>query len=412
MASIQRPKGTQDILNNDMEQWQHIEALFASTCRQFNFQEVRTPIFESTDLFKRGVGDTTDIVNKEMYSFEKGERNLTLRPEGTAGVVRAFNEHGMNRSPKPVKWYYTGPMFRYERPQAGRQRQFHQAGVELFGSSNPSADVEVIQLAMRFFKRCGLNNLSLEINNIGTSADREAFRQSLREALTPLKESLCTTCQSRLTENPFRMLDCKNDNCQTHYNQPDIQALLQTEWTNEESQTQFSQVLELLDGLNIPYTRNPKLVRGLDYYNNTVFEIMAEGLGAKNTVCGGGRYDSLVKTLGGEDTPAVGWALGMERLLSLTTLQAPPSDFYYITCESHNQALNALQLAQHLQAAYPNARIEMDHSYRKLKKQLDVAHKKGASHALLSDFDQPDKWQIKNLATGEQSLFESAPLST
>lgn len=405
MATVQRPKGTQDILNDEMTRWQQVEQLFTQTCRQFGYTEIRTPIFESTDLFKRGVGDTTDIVNKEMYSFEKGDRSLTLRPEGTAGVVRAFNEHGMARAPKPTKWYYTGPMFRYERPQAGRQRQFHQAGVEMFGCDTPAADAEAIALAMNFLTQCGLTGLSLEVNDIGTSQDREAFRQSLRDTLSPLKDLLCATCQTRLTENPFRMLDCKNDACQHHYNTSAITHLLASEWTNPESQEHFNAVLALLDALNIGYTRNRKLVRGLDYYNSTVFEILAEGLGAKNTVCGGGRYDSLVSTLGGPDTPAVGWALGMERLLSLANLPDNHCDYYYITCESSEQALSAFTLAKHIRAQQPNAIVEVDHSHRKLKKQLDTAHKKGATHVLLQDVDQPEQWHIKDLATGNQQPY-------
>lgn len=403
---IQRPKGTQDILaSTSIDQWQGFETLFRQQCHQYGLTEIRTPIFESTELFSRGVGETTDIVNKEMYTFTKGDRSITLRPEGTAGVVRAFIEHGLSKEPKPVKVFYMGPMFRYERPQAGRQRQFHQAGVEFFGLGSPSTDAEAIALAMDTLKSVGLNDLELEINDIGSAADRETFRNTLRKTLSPINDKLCSTCQNRLITNPFRILDCKNSTCNSLTNTNTINTLLQSKWTNADSQAHFAQVLELLSALNISYTRNHKLVRGLDYYNSTVFEITSGDLGAKNTVCGGGRYDSLVETLGGPSTPAVGWALGIERLLQLATLSAEKPSLYYLTCENVSTMAATLQLATTIRRDHPKAIVIVDHSGRKLKKQLETAHKRNADFVLLSDDDPPNAWQIKNLRTGEQQAF-------
>lgn len=374
--ALKRPKGTQDILPEHSPRWQHVEGSARALFQGYGYGEIRTPIMEYTPLFLRGVGETTDIVNKEMYRFEKGDRDYCLRPEGTAGVVRSFLENGLHRAPKPVRLWYTGPMFRYERPQAGRQRQFHQLGVEVFGSHHPAQDVEVMWLAMSWFDQLGLAGLSLEINDIGSAEDREQFRQALREALTNKKSDLCDTCQHRYTENPFRMLDCKNQHCQAIYSGDDIQTLLDTPWTSSDSQAHFAQVTAMLDDLDIPYQRNNRLVRGLDYYNGPVFEVTATNLGAKNTVCGGGRYDSLVETLGGPETPGVGWAVGMERLLSLLPKadNAPTEDTVYL-CVDDGQHGAAFKQAVALRQQ--GKHVVIDTTGRKLNKQQDTAKKRG-----------------------------------
>ncbi len=396
---IQRPKGTQDIFLDKVALWHAVERTATQLLESAGYSEIRTPVFESTELFKRSVGEDTDIVNKEMYTFEKGDRSLTLRPEGTAGVVRAFIEQGLHRQPKPLKLFYSAPMFRYERPQAGRQRQFHQFGVEVFGADSPAADAEVIQLAMRLFERLGLPNLVLEINNIGDSASRQQFRESFCQLIEPVLLEFCDTCQTRFHTNPFRMLDCKNSACQEHYSEPTVARFLASEWTSEASQKHYTQVTTILDYLKIPYQRNHRLVRGLDYYNATVFEITSTHLGAQNTVCGGGRYDSLVEQLGGPSTPAVGWALGMERLVSLVEDCALPALDYYIVTDQH---ASALALADQLRQQGKS--VEVDLTARAFGKQLATANKRHAHSAIILGEAEASsgQLQIKFLSSGQQ----------
>lgn len=399
---IQRPKGTQDIFGPEAERWQTVETLCRTMLQGAGYQEIRTPVFESTELFERGVGEGTDIVNKEMYTFEKSERRLSLRPEGTAGVVRAFVEQGMSRWLKPVKLYYLGPMFRYERPQAGRQRQFHQFGVELFGLDTPAADAEVILMAMRTFEALKLPNLSLQINNIGTTECRERFKTGFKAIVAPQLEQLCGDCQTRYHSNPLRMLDCKNPGCKAIYAQPDVKAFLETDFTSEECQAHFRELLDILDAMNIPYHRNPYLVRGLDYYTKTVFEITSTNLGAQNAVCGGGRYNKLVEDLGGPDTPAVGWALGMERLLTLVgDLPMQPMRFY-IAGDRHAVAF---ELAESLRAQ--GFKTEVDLSGKGFGKQLERAAKLNAAFAVIigESEAQTGTLQLKTLSTGEQQTL-------
>lgn len=400
--TLQRPKGTQDIFGNEVERWEYVESLCRLQFQNAGYQEVRTPAFEVTELFERGVGEGTDIVNKEMYTFEKGERRLSLRPEGTAGVVRAFVEQGMSRWPKPVKLYYMGPMFRYERPQAGRQRQFHQVGLELFGLDTPSADAEVILMAMRLFQTLGLPNLSLEINNIGTPECRERFKSDFREHITPYLPELCEDCQTRYNTNPLRMLDCKRETCKGIYAKPDIKAFLETDFTSEECKAHFADVIRILDALAVPYHRNPYLVRGLDYYTKTVFEITSTNLGAQNAVCGGGRYNRLVEDLGGPETPAVGWALGMERLMSLVgELPKRELDFYIVT----DQHAVAFELAQQLRGQ--DYKVEVDLSGKGFGKQFERATKLGARQVItIGEAEaQSGELKLKNLHTGEQTAL-------
>ncbi len=308
---------------SEIEQWQNLEKKALEVFSNAGFKEIRTPIFEATELFARGVGDTTDIVNKEMYTFEKSERSLTLRPENTAGVVRAFIENGMHRLSMPVKLWYKGPMFRYERPQAGRQRQFHQVGIEIFGIKEPTADAECILLAVNYLKSLGLNDLKVELNSLGCPVCREGFSAALRAALKPELKNMCPDCQARYEKNPLRILDCKVEECRKILKISEVQDVITSDYICEDCQKHFEELKSYLNSLDVNYNINKLLVRGLDYYNRTVFEITSSNLGSQNAVCGGGRYDSLVKNLGGEDTPAVGWAMGMERLNSLLKNSKP-----------------------------------------------------------------------------------------
>lgn len=399
-GKIQRPKGTQDIFGDEIAKWRRVEEKLRNLSDRFDYEEIRTPIFEATELFKRGVGETTDIVNKEMYTFEKEERSLTLRPEGTAGVVRAYIEQGMSRWPKPVKLFYMGPMFRYERPQAGRQRQFYQAGVEVFGLDTPASDAGVIALAWMLFKELGLPDLALEINNIGTPQCREKFKLGFLKLVGPFLSQLCEDCQTRYKTNPLRMLDCKNDACKAVYARPEIQEFLETDFTSPECQEHYAGLVTILEGLEIPYRRNYKLVRGLDYYTKTVFEITSTNLGAQNAICGGGRYNDLVAMLGGEPTPATGWALGMERLVSLLKeTEKPALDFYIVT----DQTAQAMQLAERLHA--DGKRVNVDMSGKGFGKQLEAADKRRARYAIILGESEvkTEMVTLKNLVTGEQT---------
>ena len=408
-VALQRPKGTQDIFGPEAARWASVEAVCRTLFAQAGYQEIRTPVFESTELFERGVGEGTDIVNKEMYTFEKSERRLSLRPEGTAGVVRAFAEQGMSRWPKPVRLFYMGPMFRYERPQAGRQRQFHQVGVELFGPEGPAADAEAILLALRLFERLQLPALSLEVNNIGTSACRERFKAEFRERIQSQLEALCADCQTRFHTNPLRMLDCKNERCKAIYAQPEFKTFLETDFTSPECQAHFSELLRIFDALKIPYKRNFMLVRGLDYYNKTVFEITTTHLGAQNAVCGGGRYDRLMEDLGGPSTPAVGWALGLERLMSLLPDSVSATPDFYIVTDRHAAAFS---LADALREQ--GLRVEVDLSGQGFGKQMERAAKLNAEWAIsIGENEEAEGvFAVKNLRSGERSTRTRAELLT
>ena len=279
MKKIQAQKGTKDILPSEIANWQFMENIAINTFNNANYREIRTPIFEATELFARGVGDSTDIVNKEMYTFEKSDRSLTLRPEGTASVVRAYIEHGFFRMPSPQKFWYKGPMFRYERPQAGRQRQFHQVGVEFFGETNPSADAEVILSACTFLNNLGLEDLTVEINSLGCDKCRSDFRENLKKILFPKLENLCDDCKMRYEKNPLRILDCKNETCLKELETGEIEEFIQSDFICDDCKEHYTTLKKYLDELNIKYVENKKLVRGLDYYNRTVFEIKSNNLG-------------------------------------------------------------------------------------------------------------------------------------
>lgn len=402
MNIIKAQKGTKDILPSEVGQWQNLEDKALEVFNRAGFKEIRTPVFEATELFARGVGDTTDIVNKEMYTFEKSERSLTLRPENTAGVVRAFIENGMHRLPAPVKLWYKGPMFRYERPQAGRQRQFHQVGVEMFGIAEATADAEVILLAVNYLKSIGLNDLDVEINSLGCPKCREGFSAALRAALKPNLEKMCPDCQSRYEKNPLRILDCKVEECRAILEGIEVQKVITSDYICEDCQNHFDEVLKYLNALNVRYERNRLLVRGLDYYNRTVFEIKSNNLGSQNAVCGGGRYDSLVKNLGGEDTPAVGWAMGMERLCSLLPeLESKKIQAYVVS----NNTLEAIKLVEELRANRISA--EFDFTNKKFGKQLEKASKMADFALILGEEEmQNNTVSVKNLSTSEQNTVK------
>ncbi len=396
--NIKAQKGTKDILPSEITNWQFIEDCAKKVFNKANFKEIRTPIFEDTNLFERGVGDTTDIVNKEMYTFTKSDRSLTLRPENTAGVVRAYLEHNFFRESPPIKFWYFGPMFRYERPQAGRQRQFHQIGVEMFGVQDASADVECIMLAVEFLKTLGLNDLTVEINSLGCNTCRKEFKDELKKAIAPFKDKLCEDCQNRYEKNPLRILDCKNEACNKLFEENNLRNKVSGIKLCPECSEHYNKLKLYLDALNIKYIENPYLVRGLDYYTKTVFEIKSNNLGSQNAVCGGGRYDGLVETLGGEKTPAVGWAMGVERLNSLIQpIEDKKLDYYVV---SDNQ-LEAVKLTKKLREHGLSA--EFDYNSRKFAKQLEKASKIAKKALILGEEEIKNNFiTVKDLNTFEQ----------
>ncbi len=315
--SIQKPKGTQDLLPGVVEKWQYIELTARTMCQRFNYREIRTAIFEHTELYQRGVGETTDIVEKEMYTFiDKGERSISLRPEGTAGVVRAYVENKLYGEPDVSKLYYIGPMFRYEQPQAGRYRQFHQFGVEAFGATDPSIDAEIIGLGYRYLQEIGISDVTIQLNSVGTIPVRAAYRQQLQHFFAPIKSQLCKDCQSRFDRNPMRILDCKVD--ERH----GIGAPSILDHLDEDCNAHFTAVQKHLHAMKIPFYINPRMVRGLDYYTHTAFEYKASGIGAIDTIGGGGRYNGLVAQIGGDDQPGIGFGIGLERVLLILEQRA------------------------------------------------------------------------------------------
>ncbi|TLS39284.1 histidine--tRNA ligase [Pseudalkalibacillus caeni] len=401
------PRGTQDILPGKVELWQYIEEKARELCKRYNYLEIRTPIFEQTELFQRGVGDTTDIVQKEMYTFEdRGGRSLTLRPEGTASTVRSYVENKMFGQPEqPVKLYYIGPMFRYERPQSGRMRQFVQFGVEALGSNDPAVDAEVIALAMDFYKELGLKSLKLYINSLGDKESREAHRQALIEHFKPRIGEFCSDCQNRLDKNPLRILDCKKD--RDHELMQNAPSIL--DYLNEESEAFFNKVKQNLDTMGIDYVVDDRLVRGLDYYNHTAFEIMseAEGFGAITTLSGGGRYNGLVEEIGGPATPGIGFALSIERLIMALEAEQVTLPFETgIDCYLVSMGDAAKQKATGLLYELRKAEITADTDYldRKLKTQFKAADRLDAKYVAILGENELDNnvINVKDMEKGEQ----------
>jgi histidyl-tRNA synthetase len=407
------PRGTQDILPSETWKWQQVEKIIDETCDVYRYKEIRTPMFEQTELFQRTVGETTDVVQKEMYTFtDRGNRSMTLRPEGTAAVVRSFVENKMFGYPdQPVKLYYTGPMFRYERQQAGRYRQFVQFGVEAIGSDDPAIDAEVIALAMDVYKRAGLTELRLVLNSLGDNDSRKEHRNALVEHFAPHIEEFCSDCQSRLEKNPLRILDCKVDSG----NPLMASAPSLADYLNEESASYFEQVKSYLDDAGIAYVVDANLVRGLDYYNHTAFEIMStsDGFGAITTLCGGGRYNGLAEEIGGPSAPGIGFAMSIERLLLAMDAEGksfandPALDVYIVTL-GDSARRPGFKLLRELREA--GIRSDMDFMDRKMKAQMKSADRLHARTVILIGEDEVTEGvaQLKNMEDGTQ---EKVPVS-
>ncbi len=403
---IQIPRGTQDILPEQAEKWQYIEEVIRDICNRYNYGEIRTPIFEHTELFIRGVGDTTDIVQKEMYTFiDRGERNLTLRPEGTASVVRSYVENKLYGDAQVQKLYYYGPMFRYERPQAGRFRQFVQFGAEVLGSSDPAIDVEIIALIMDVYRSFGLKKLYVSLNSLGDLDSRKKHREALVNHFKSGIHELCSDCQTRFEKNPLRILDCKKD----HRHELMATAPSILDCLNDESHSYFESVKEYLQKVGIEFAINPTLVRGLDYYNHTVFEVMssAEGFGAITTLCGGGRYNGLVEELDGPATAGVGFSLSIERLLNAIeveniVLPIEKKLDVYVVAVGDRAVKESLSIVQNLRQA--GFSTDKDYLNRKVKAQFKAADRVKAHYVVVVGDDELDRQAInvKNMATGEQ----------
>ncbi|MFQ7078614.1 MAG: histidine--tRNA ligase [Christensenellaceae bacterium] len=408
---INIPKGTKDVLPADSYKWQYVEGVARETARLFNLKEIRTPVFEHTEVFLRGVGDTTDIVTKEMYTFrDKGDRSITLKPEGTAGVARSFIENGLAGGVLPAKMYYIIPAFRYERPQAGRLREFHQFGVEIFGAEGADTDAEVIALADSLLKNLGLR-VKLHINSIGCPACRAAYNKALREYFSPHLEGLCYDCKTRFEKNPLRLLDCKEEGCRT------INAAAPTilEYLCPECAAHFESLKTYLSLAGIAYEIDPRIVRGLDYYTRTVFEFVSDDIGAQGTVCGGGRYDGLIAELGGAPAPAVGFAAGIERLLLVmeatgVEIPRPEGPTAYLAGLDDACREKAFGLCVKLRAA--GIAAETDHMKRSVKAQFKYADKLGAKYVAVIGGNELESgaMNVKRMATSESETvtFENA----
>lgn len=404
--AYQAPKGTRDVLPQESYKWQYLEEMIRKTAAKYGFLEARTPVIEHTELFLRGIGDTTDVVQKEMYTFEdKGGRSITLRPEGTAGMARLFNEHALFNEPLPIKTYYlSAPVFRYERPQAGRLREHHQFGVEYYGSPRPCADAECILLALDVLRQAGCDELSVCLNNIGCPECRPKYQAALKAYMEQHRDQLCETCKTRLEKNPLRVLDCKCPTC--------IElgkgAPLITDYVCDDCKAHFEQLCRLLDLEGIDYKVVPTIVRGLDYYTKTVFEVVSNCIGAQGTVCGGGRYDHLVQELGGPDVPAVGFGLGMERLLLLMQqtgkeIPAPTNTDLYIVSIGEECYHPAFHLCQQLRTF--GLKCEIDHMGRSTKAQFKYADKIHAKYVLTIGDDErlSGRGKLKCLADGTET---------
>lgn len=401
---IQAPKGTRDILPSEIHRWQFVEKAFKKLCDSFGYKEIRIPVFEHTELFQRGVGDTTDVVQKEMYTFQdKGGRSITLRPEGTAGVVRSYIENGMSSLPQPIKLCYDITAYRYENVQKGRYREFHQFGVEAFGAAGPAIDVEIISILYMFFERLGLKKTGLNINSIGCPKCRSVYHEKLKEYFGPHLSELCGNCKERFERNPLRLLDCKETGCKRLVaGAPSLQDYL-----CDDCRAHFEGLREGLDNLGIEYKVDPGIVRGLDYYTRTVFEFISENVGTQGTICGGGRYDGLVETCGGVPTPGIGFALGVERLMMELDSQGimiedPPAMDLYIATMGQKASDFAQQLVYKLRSC--NVGAETDLMARSLKAQMKYADKKGFCYTIVIGDDEIDsgKGVLKDMRTGEQ----------
>lgn len=404
---IKMPRGTQDILPQDSAKWRYIENRLHTLMELYNYKEIRTPIFESTELFARGVGDSTDVVQKEMYTFkDKGDRSLTLRPEGTAAVVRSYIEHKMQGEPnQPIKLYYNGPMFRYERKQKGRYRQFNQFGVEAIGAENPSIDAEILAMVMHIYESFGLKHLKLVINSIGDSESRKEYNEALVKHFEPVIDTFCSDCQSRLHTNPMRILDCKIDrDKEAVKNAPRI-----TDYLNNDSKSYYEQVKLHLDNLNISYVEDPNLVRGLDYYTLTAFELMIDNPeydGAITTLCGGGRYNGLLQLLDGPDETGIGFALSIERLLMALDEEGISLDVsedfdLFVVTMGEDADRYAVKLINDLRRN--GIKVDKDYLNRKIKGQMKQADRLNAKYTVVIGDQELENNEIgvKNMISGE-----------
>lgn len=406
------PRGTKDVTPKEAYKWQYLESIFREVCNSFGYKELRTPAFEHTELFERGVGETTDVVQKEMYTFEdKGGRSITLKAEGTAPAVRQYIENKLYADPQPIKTFYITPVFRYERPQKGRLREHHQFGIEVFGSKNSSVDAEVISIVDTLYKKLGIKDVELQINSIGCPKCRETYDRALKEYLESKLENLCDTCNSRFDKNPMRILDCKNDKCQAQLQ--DAPVIL--DYLCDECKDHFNGVKRYLDILEIDYTVNPRIVRGLDYYTKTAFEFISSEIGAKSTVCGGGRYDGLVKELGGPDTPAIGFGMGIERLLLTlenNNIEIPKPnglDIFIVTMGDKAKDL-AMTLVGKLRQLGISS--DLDHLDRSVKAQFKYSNKVDSTYTIVIGEDEIEKdvVKIKNMKNGEQEEIKLSNL--
>lgn len=407
------PRGTKDITPKDAYKWNYVEKKFREICALYGYEEMRTPIFEHTELFKRSVGDTTDIVQKEMYSFkDKGERDITLKPEGTAGVVRAFIENKLYADTQPTKLFYITPCFRYERPQAGRQRQFHQFGIEALGSDNPSLDAEVIALAIQFFNEVGLKDLAVSINSVGCPTCREQYNNKLKEYLDAKSDVLCETCLDRKDKNPMRVIDCKNPTCQE--NLTDIPFMI--DHICDDCSTHFEKLKEYLTEMDVNFVVDKSIVRGLDYYKKTAFEIISNDIGSQSTVCGGGRYDGLVEQLGGpKGISGIGFGLGAERLLltlenNNIEIENPKTTDIFIATIGDHAKTKSFKLLKDLR--YNHISADNDHLDRSMKAQFKYSDKINAKFTVVIGEDElnNDSVKLKNMATSEQTTIKLSEL--
>ena len=402
---IKKIKGTEDIMPKDSYRWIFLEDIMRRQANAYGYKEVRTPVFEQTSLFSRGVGETTDVVQKEMYTFStKGDESITLRPEGTAGAARAFLEHSVQNDGLPSKQYYLTTCYRYEKPQAGRQREFHQFGVEVFGTQNPSADAEVIALINGLFEVLGLSKIRLEINSIGCPKCRSKYHEKLREYFSQYKDKLCDTCLGRLERNPMRIIDCKSPVC----SEIAKDAPKMIDFLCEECSEHFEKVKSYLDIAGVKYEVNPTMVRGLDYYTKTVFEFVSDNIGAQGTVCGGGRYDGLIEELGGQHTPSLGCAMGIERLLLLmessgVEIPKPETCDLYIASMGDRASLKAFALTEDVRKSGFSAQCDI--VGRGLRPQMKFADKIGAKFSLVIGDNEIDenKAEVKNMETGDKT---------
>lgn len=411
--AIKAPKGTKDMLPQDAYKWQFIEKEWAEICKEYGFKEIRTPLFESTDLFNRGVGDTTDIVQKEMYTFEDmGGRSISLKPEGTASAVRAFIESNLYAETQPTKLFYDTPCYRYEKPQAGRLREFHQFGIENFGTHSIMADAEIIALGNDFLDRMGIEDIELHISSVGCRKCRPVYRKALQDFLRPKYDCLCETCKSRFEKNPMRILDCKSPEDKEAVK--DAPKML--DYLCDECRNDFEELKTYLDAMGIKYTVDPSIVRGLDYYTKTAFEFITTKIGAQGTVCGGGRYDHLIEEIGGPDMPGVGFGLGKERLLLLMDAcgfdfgedKGPQIFLAWIGDEAKNYAVKLLHELRN-----KGIRAEIDTRERNLKGQMKYANKLGAQYTAVIGDDEVASGEItlKNMSTSEQTKVRREELA-